>query len=68
MAAGCLDSHVVWLTALVAKIPPHLEDQPVAQGSAPWVAYVWIAGMVLIVGLLVWMAVTGRLLGRRQPK
>ena len=45
-----------------------MNGYPVAQGGEPWIAALWIAGMVVLAGLVVWMAATGRLLRRRRDK
>ncbi len=39
---------------------------PQAQGQAAWIAYLWISGMAVLAGLVIWLGVTGRLFTRHR--
>lgn len=46
----------------------YVPTQVFASGQSSVMADVWIAGMVLAVGVIVWMAFTGRLFRRHHRK
>jgi len=46
---------------------PAQRIQDLSRGESHWIAYLWIAGMVVIGSLIIWMLFTGRLF-RRHPR